>query len=329
MDDAMPESPDVFGIGTLAMDVIKRVDRLPEADGFCLVRSTQTQPGGSCTNVLTQLARLGARCAFQGAVGDDKLGQAVHDSLVGEGIDAERLAVRPGQTTLHTTVLVDDAGQRAILLEIGDAFGSLASVEVDREAIRSSRLLYTDLMPKDACMTALTCAYEVGVPTIINLQVDLDTMRSFGWDATQLWQALALADVIAPCRTACRDLFGSDEPDEIARAIRRRCPHAAVILTRGAEGALAYPGPADADEGAGLPHPEFAPAQPAAVVDTTGAGDSFLGGFALAWLRARDRGVNERAALRAGLDLGSACAGKTVAGLGARACPTREQLGMR
>ena len=53
--------------------------RLPEADGFCLVRSTQTQPGGSCTNVLTQLARLGARCAFQGAVGGDELGQAVHE----------------------------------------------------------------------------------------------------------------------------------------------------------------------------------------------------------------------------------------------------------
>ena len=50
----------VWGIGTLAMDVLMKVDTLPKEDGFCMVESTEHQPGGSGTNVMVQMARLGA-----------------------------------------------------------------------------------------------------------------------------------------------------------------------------------------------------------------------------------------------------------------------------
>ena len=58
----------VWGIGTLAMDVLMKVDTLPKEDGFCMVESTEHQPGGSGTNVMVQMARLGAACGYTGAV---------------------------------------------------------------------------------------------------------------------------------------------------------------------------------------------------------------------------------------------------------------------
>ena len=58
---------DVYGLGTLAMDVLIQVDTLPGEDSFCIVKSSERQPGGSGTNVIVQLARLGAKCGFIGA----------------------------------------------------------------------------------------------------------------------------------------------------------------------------------------------------------------------------------------------------------------------
>ena len=75
---------DVYGLGTLAMDVLIQVDTLPGEDSFCIVKSSERQPGGSGTNVIVQLARLGAKCGFIGAVGDDDIGKDVLESLVKE-----------------------------------------------------------------------------------------------------------------------------------------------------------------------------------------------------------------------------------------------------
>ena len=57
---------DVYGLGTLAMDVLIQVDALPGEDSFCIVKSSERQPGGSGTNVIVQLARLGAKCGRVG-----------------------------------------------------------------------------------------------------------------------------------------------------------------------------------------------------------------------------------------------------------------------
>ena len=51
---------EVCGLGTIAMGVLMQVDMLPQKDGFCMVENTSYQPGGSGSNVIVQLARLGA-----------------------------------------------------------------------------------------------------------------------------------------------------------------------------------------------------------------------------------------------------------------------------
>ena len=168
---------DVFGLGTLATDVLIRVDHLPAADGFCVVKSSTKQPGGSGTNVIVQLARLGDACSYAGEVGDDALGHAVLDSLADEGVDTTPMVVRPDGETLHTDIVIADGGEKFIMLNLGDAFAALTSADVDLEQLRHARVLYTDLLPKEPALAVLTAAREEGVTTVVNVQVDLMTCR--------------------------------------------------------------------------------------------------------------------------------------------------------
>lgn len=148
----------VWGIGTLAMDVLMKVDTLPKEDGFCMVESTEHQPGGSGTNVMVQMARLGAACGYTGAVGDDKLGQCVLESLRQEKIDIEHMKIKPGKVTLHTEIVVDRTGAKFIMLNMGDAFGALKQEEIPQEEIENCEVYYTDLLPKEPALAGLIAA---------------------------------------------------------------------------------------------------------------------------------------------------------------------------
>lgn len=107
---------DICGLGTLAADILMKVDRLPGKDDFGIVQSTDSQPGGSGTNVAVQAARLGSRCAYIGCTGDDEPGKVVRDSLVKEKIDIDGMQVLTGGVTTHTDIVVDKEGQKFILL---------------------------------------------------------------------------------------------------------------------------------------------------------------------------------------------------------------------
>ena len=234
-------TPDVYAVGTLAMDELVRTDALPGADGFCLVRERTLSPGGSCANVLTQLARLGDACAFAGAVGADEAGRAFAASLKAEGVDARGLCVRPGMRTTCTTVVADDAGAHFVMLDMGDAFATLAPSELDLDAIRATRALYTDLLPKTPALTALRAARQAHVPTVVNVQVGLPTMRGLGWTDEELLRALPLADVLAPCREARLGLTGGSEaPAACNRALRTQGFSGTLICTLGKRGSVAF-----------------------------------------------------------------------------------------
>ena len=168
---------EVYGLGTLAMDVLMKVDNLPSEDGFCIVKSNDRQPGGSGTNVIVQLARLSAKCGYMGAVGDDALGKDVLKSLRDENVDTKSMIVKPGKITLHTDIVIDDEGRKFIMLNMGDAFESLTSDELDYSAVSSAKVFYTDLLPKEPAITGLKKARKAGVKTVFNMQVGLGTMQ--------------------------------------------------------------------------------------------------------------------------------------------------------
>jgi len=300
---------DVVGIGTVAMDVLLGVDALPGEDGFAVVTGATYVPGGSGTNVITQAARLGARCAYVAKVGDDRLGGDILASLRGEGVATTGMRTMPGGRSLSTTVVVDPAGRKFILLDLGDAFGSLTPEEVDEDLVTSARVLYTDLLPGPPATAALRAAHRAGVRTVFNMQTGLDTMRGLGVDRQDLLDVLDCVDVFAPSRQGLADLAGTDDVEDCLRFAREHSP-GLVVLTLGARGVVAL----DADG-----RRVTVPAAPVAAVDTTGAGDSFIGAL-LVHLFLDGRPLAEA------LDLATSCAAITCTRMGARSSPNRVEL---
>lgn len=295
---------DIYGLGSLAMDILMKVDRLPGPDSFCVIKSTQVQPGGSGTNVIVQCARLGAECGFIGCVGDDSVGRDVLSSLEAEKIRTEAMVVREGMTTLHTDIVIDDQGEKFIMLDLGDAFASLTAGEVDMEKILNSKVFYTDLLPVGPAVEALKKAKAAGVKTVFNMQAGMSTMEGFGITAQGILDILNYVDVFAPCAEGLKDLTGTTDPEE-CRKILRQYTDGILIFTQGREGSIGF------DEMDRVCHADIYPVK---AVDTTGAGDSYIGSFMVGYyLRGYDLGKAMRFA--------SACSAYTCTGVGARFSP--------
>lgn len=300
---------DVWGLGTLAMDVLMKVDALPKEDGFCMVLDNERQPGGSGTNVIVQLARLGAKCGYSGAVGDDGLGQEVISSLEQENVNAENMVMKKGSITLHTDIVIDRNGSKFIMLNMGDAFGSLDAKEVALDQICKSKVFYTDLLPKNAALTALKEAKKAGVTTVFNLQVGLGTMEGLGVSKEEILESLAYVDIFAPCREGLYAITGTEDLDKCRDYLRKYCS-GLLLFTLGDQGSAAYMG-----NEAKL----TVPIKKVNTVDTTGAGDSYMGSFIYSYcLQGKE--------LEDSMRFASVCAAHTCTGFGARFSPKLEEV---
>ena len=86
-----------------------------------------------------------------GAVGDDALGKDVLKSLRDENVDTKSMIVKPGKITLHTDIVIDDEGRKFIMLNMGDAFESLTSDELDYSAVSSAKVFLHRFTAQRAC----------------------------------------------------------------------------------------------------------------------------------------------------------------------------------
>jgi sugar/nucleoside kinase (ribokinase family) len=299
---------DVTGLGSLAMDVVMQVDSLPKADTFCIIENTSYLPGGSGTNVIVQLARLGSSCAYIGKVGDDQLGSDVLASLKTENVDISGMVVQHGGTTLHTRIVVDRQGDKFIMLDMGNTFSALSRDEIDFESIKNSKVFYTDLFPLDAALTGLKYAHEAGLKTIFNMQAQLTTYESMGANRDVILNCLKYLDVFAPCRDGLYELAGTEDLNQCLSFIR---PYfkGIFVVTLGAKGSAAWDTENRYFE---------TPAKKVMPVDTTGAGDSWIGSFIYRYFLCNDNIVNA-------MKFACACAAYTCTGLGARHSPTLEE----
>lgn len=298
---------DIYGLGTFAIDVLMKVDKLPGADSFCIIKSTEKQPGGSGTNVIVQCQRLGADCGFIGCVGDDGIGKEVIDSLVAEGIDTDMMYMKDGTITLHTDIVIDNQGDKFIMLNMGNSFCSLEKDQIKEEAIAGAKVLYTDMIPFEQSLYALQLAKKHGVKTVFNMQVGMDTMAGLGCTKEDILAALKYVDVFAPCQEGLYALTGTEDLDECAKILRPYCD-GILIFTLGRNGSVAY----DAED-----KKHRAECVSVEATDSTGAGDSYIGSFMCAYyLRGYDLDKSMRFA--------SACAAYTCTGIGARFSPTAE-----
>lgn len=299
---------DVIGLGTVAMDVFLHVDELPIEDGFASILKTDYLPGGSGTNVMTQISRLSGKCGYMAQIGDDSLGLGIKKSMIDEKIDINGLRIKPGAISLHCNIVVNPKGRKFILLNKGSTFDQWTANDIDIEYLTRARIFYTDLLPSGPAIEALKQAKEAGMITVFNLQMGINTMETLGVSEQMILEALAYVDIFAPCLGGFQQLCKTDNFEQAYHYIRKYFKKL-LVCTLGDKGSISF---GENDDSISIP------AYPANVIDTTGAGDSYLGAFIYSYL------ITKRP-LKESMKFATACAAYTCEHVGARMCPNLSQ----
>ncbi len=299
---------DIVGLGTIAMDVILEVDKLPAEDGFSIIKNKTELDGGSGSNAIAQASKLGASCGFIAQLGDDDIGIKIKEGLVRDDVDISSMVLKKDSTSLHTQIVVGECGKKFILLNMGDSFLALDKDNVNMDYISSAKVFYTDLLPKDPAIYALEEAKKRRMNTVFNLQVGLPTMSNFGISKDEIIEELKYVDVFAPCREAFYQLTGANNLEEGLKEIRNYFP-GIILLTLGSEGSIAFTG----DKIVKIPVYKID------AKDTTGAGDSYIGSFMFAY-------YVKNMHLKKAMEFASICAGITCMKIGARSGPSEDRV---
>ena len=258
----------VVVIGSLNMDLVTRAPRLPKGGETLMGQSFCTIPGGKGANQAVAAARLGAKVSMVGCVGSDAYGQQLRGALLAEGIDCQSVSVVDGSSGV-ALIVVDDNSQNAIVIVPG-ANGALGPDVLDRfdEVLRSADVVICQLEVPDATVGhALKRGRELGKTVILN---PAPASRPLPAD----WYACI--DYLIPNESEAAVLSGvtvdSLETAEAAATQLLAAGAGKVIVTLGAQGLMFA-------NGASFQH---FPAPQVKAVDTTAAGDTFVGGFAAA-----------------------------------------------
>ncbi|WP_321791055.1 ribokinase [Caballeronia sp. J97] len=260
-------------IGSLNMDLVARAPRLPRPGETLAGHAFAQVPGGKGGNQAVAAARLGAQVAMIGCVGNDSNGATLRGSLEAEGIDCAALATSAGAPTGVALIVVDDASQNAIVIVAGsNAEVTPANIEAQDALIGQADVIVCQLeTPPDTVRAALAAGRRLARTTILN---PAPAARKLPPD----W--FPLIDYLIPNELEAATLSGVaiDTPDDARRAARALKAKGArnVIVTLGAQGVLALLDGTEGAEGEGvhLPSPRVE------AIDTTAAGDTFIGGFA-------------------------------------------------
>ncbi len=301
--------PKLLCLGTVGMDVLMKVDSLPEADSFGVIESSTYLPGGSGTNVAAEASRMGMDTTYIAKIGDDRFGKDILMSLEDEGIKHHTMVIKEHGISLHTYIVIDSKGEKFILLNLGDSFGDLRKEEVSAQAIASCDVFFTDLFPKEPSLFALELAKEKGKKTVFNMQTGLSTLQAFGFTKEDVLNSLKWVDVFAPSREGLKDLFGEEDPRLVLKEIRKYFS-GIILSTQGAKGVIYI----DEEDTVGEVF-----SLTVDVKDTTGAGDTFLGAFISSYF-------NDHRALKEAVTYANAAAAYTCQSIGARTGPTTDQL---
>lgn len=276
-------APSIVVVGSYNRDLALSVARLPAPGETCLGLGRLESPGGKGSNQAIQAARCGASVAMIAAIGGDEAGAEALSIWHAAGIDIAGVARLPDQSTGMAVILVDGAGENCIVVDPG-ANAALSAAHVEAAAaLPGCRLVVAQLeTPLEATRRAFEIARADGARTLLNAAPAVDELDA---------QSLALTDILVVNQGEGAALTGLGEPEAIAQALLPRVGEA-VVLTLGADGALLL---CKGAQGIRRPSPRVA------VVDTTGAGDAFIGAFAAELTRSDDHA----AALGHGLAAGA------------------------
>ncbi len=270
-------SAKVVVVGSLNMDLVARAQRLPRAGETLPGESFSTVPGGKGANQAVAAARLGASVAMIGNVGDDAYGQQLRHALDAEGIDCQGVDTCPGVSSGVALITVDAASQNCIVI-IPGGNGLLTPQAVQRfdALLQAAEVIICQLeVPADTVAWTLARGRELGKQVILNPAPATGPLPA-GW--------FAHIDYLTPNESEAEALTGMTVTDQdSARCAGERLLQLGagkVIITLGAQGALLVTAQG---------HQHF-PAPVVQPLDTTAAGDTFIGGFAAGLVRGLEEG---------------------------------------
>lgn len=273
-------------VGSFNMDLTAYMERMPRPGETVNGDRFKTGPGGKGSNQAVAAARLGADVTFIGRVGQDVFAQAALDFWKQEGINTDYVVRDPDHATGVAPIWVDQKGENSIVVVLGSNL-NMKQTDVDRAAavIAGADVVIVQLeINYDIVEYAMRVAKAKGVKTILN-------PAPAGKLAPEV---VALADYLTPNETELEVLSGqAGDYAAAARSLLSREGQTAVV-TLGAQGAMWLNASGQAT----------VPTFKVNVVDTTGAGDAFNGGFAVA--------LGEGKTLEEAVRFGNATAGLSV-----------------
>lgn len=262
--------PDILVVGSLNTDLVVRTPRFPRPGETISGEDLQIIPGGKGANQAVAAARLGASVAMLGRVGQDNFGDFLLENLRANHVDTS-LVRRADAATGTATIIVDENGQNSIVLSAG-ANGKVRPEDAAAALFQDFKLLLLQLeIPLETVISAARRARENGLQVVLNPA----PARSLPDEL------ISLTDYVVPNESELSLLTGQDvnntaSAESAARGLLERGP-GAIIVTLGSRGALLV-----TNEAATHVKPFRVD-----VVDTTAAGDAFIGGFASALLQDR------------------------------------------
>ena len=254
--------------GNISFDILVRPVHRIEWNRTIWVDSIEQQLGGNGSNTSYTLALLGVPVKLLGMVGRDAFGDHLLTTLAGAGVELGGVGRSQAPTTA-TTCLVDSKGDRVFLHRLGSSAEAFAEA-IDFypalvEGMSHYHLANVFALPRlrEHAAESLQRAHSAGLTT------SFDT----GWDASGRWledvaSCLPHVDLLFMNHDEGRMLTGADTPHEAARKMQQLGARDVVVKMAG--------------DGCGIFTPQATvhiPAFEVNVVDTTGAGDCFVGGF--------------------------------------------------
>ena len=259
--------PVISVVGSANMDLVFRSPRMPLIGETIAGSEFHQIPGGKGANQAVAAARLGAAVNFIGRVGDDAFGTRMRDCLAADAIDVSRFLITPQTATGVAGIIVDASGHNCIVLAPG-ANECLSVMDVGNvaQSIRDSKLLVCQLeTPLETVAAAIKVAHESQVGVILNPA----PARALADSLLKQVNYLIVNEV-----EACQ-LSGIEVTDTASAQLA-----STKLLARGAGAVLLTMG----EQGVFIASPnttKFIPGISVNVVDTTAAGDTFVGAFAV------------------------------------------------
>ncbi|HSZ27986.1 MAG TPA: ribokinase [Chthoniobacterales bacterium] len=293
-------------LGAFVADLTCRTERMPKWGETILGIAFKLGPGGKGSNQAVAAARLNSDVRLITKLGRDAFGEMARSFYRQQGMSLDRVYEDPEESSETATIVVDDQTRENAIVVVQGACGRLtiSEVEAAREEIATSDIFLTQLeLPIPPTIRGIEIAHEAGVPVILNPALPLPK------------EIFRKVDYLTPNESEALGLIGEksmtefEDVEKLAdRLIALGVPN--VVLTLGEKGAFVK-GPSVCRH-----IPAF---QCGRVVETTGAGDAFAGGLAVA--------LAEKKSLEAATVYGCAVAGISVTRPGtAPSMPTREEV---